>query len=405
MPKLKTVTSQLPASTTQDTSLGRSSARYTISQLIHYFAAELPKSSNYPRHAKAYIENCLQQGYGVDGFSLNLYSAGLPPNRISPLRKLLFFYQQLGYPQIVPDPPKKTISPAANDLVLRFVREHKGLKGERSKQTYTQALNAFFHFIDVQMQAGQSASLNGITVNDYVDQLRGNKKSPFTINVYLSPVKQLAAWCVLKRKDLSLTQDQVDALQDIQAVKGVTVERKFYKESLEAQERADLLSSVDSPRDRAILALLSLEGLRTIELTRLQLSDLDVDRRLLHVLGKGKSTKKPIKLFEACLTHLRDYLVSINQWPLPETDQKTFLFDKLSTAHIRYITDKHLRSNGLKKKGMSAHSLRHTTAQLLLDEGVELVYVQQHLRHESIETTQFYTLKQTLKTYFQKLPE
>lgn len=386
-------------------SRSNSQGSYTVSRLIAYFASSLPVSSNYPRHAKAYVEYCLREGYGIDGFSLGLYSTGFRPNRVSPLRKFLFFYQQLGYPLIVADPPTKPISPAANELVLRFIREHKGLKGDRSKQTYTQALNAFFHFIDVQLQAGQSASLNGITVNDYVDQLRENKKSPFTINIYLSPVKQLAAWCVLKRKDLSLTQDQVDALQDIQTVKGVTVERKFYKESLEAQERADLLSSVDSPRDRAILALLSLEGLRTIELTRLQLSDLDFDRRQLHVLGKGKSTKKPIKLFESCLEHLRTYLMSIHKWPLPENDQKTFLFENLVTAQIRYITDKYLRKNGFKKKGMSAHSLRHTTAQLLLDEGVELVYVQQHLRHESIETTQFYTLKQTLKTYFQKLPD
>ncbi|GAB2561867.1 tyrosine-type recombinase/integrase [Spirosoma aerophilum] len=218
-------------------------------------------------------------------------------------------------------------------------------------------------------------------------------------------MKQLAAWCVGKRKELALTSEQVEVLQDVHAVKGFTVERRFYKESLEAGERTDLLTSAALPRDRAILALLSLEGLRTVELTRLQLSDVDVERRLLHVLEKGKSTKKPVKLFEACLGPLADYLRSIQQWPLPENDQKTPLFINLSTAQIRYITNKHLRKNGLKKKGMSAHSLRHTTAQLLLEEGVDLLYIQQHLRHESIETTQFYTLKQTLKTYFHNLPD
>ncbi|GAB4042872.1 tyrosine-type recombinase/integrase [Spirosoma jeollabukense] len=396
----------LPAKRPDDRSPSPASApaSYTVSRLIAYFASTLPASSNYPRHARAYLDYCLQQGYGVDGFSLGLYATGFRPNRISPLRKFLFFYQQLGYPQILLDPPKKDISPAANELVLRFIREHKGLKGERSKQTYTQALNAFFHYIDVQLQQGRPASLTGLTVNDYITQLNQQGKSPFTINIYLSPVKQLAAWCVLKRKELALTPDQVESLQDVQAVKGFTVERRFYKESLEANERTDLLASAASPRDRAILALLSLEGLRTVEITRLLLADVDVDRRLIHVLGKGKSTKKPIKLFEACLGPLVGYLQSIQQWPLPEQDQKTPLFANLTTAQVRYITNKHLLKNGLKKKGMSAHSLRHTAAQLLLDGGVELVYVQQHLRHESIETTQFYTLKQTLKTYFQKLP-
>lgn len=244
----------LPAKRPDDQPQSPASApgSYTVSRLIAYFATTLSASSNYPRHARAYLDYCLQQGYGVDRFSLGIYTAGFRPNRISPLRKFLFFYQQLGYPLIVADPPRKEISPAANELILRFIREHKGLKGERSKQTYTQALNAFFHYIDAQLQQGRQASLTGITVNDYITQLNQQGKSPFTINVYLSTVKQLAAWCVLKRKDLALTPDQVDALQEVQAVKGFTVERRFYKESLEAGERTDLLASAASPRDSTL---------------------------------------------------------------------------------------------------------------------------------------------------------
>jgi integrase len=54
---------------------------------------------------------------------------------------------------------------------------------------------------------------------------------------------------------------------------------------------------------------------------------------------------------------------------------------------------------------MSAHSLRHTAGQLLIDKGVEPMWVQRHLRHELFETTQFYIKKQTERDYFVKMPD
>src|ERR687886_1014800 len=134
------MTDILPTLSNAPQEMGHARKRYTLSQFIHYFAADLPKSSNYPRHAKAYLQYCLQQGYSVDGFSLGQYTANLPPNRISPIRKFLFFYQRMGSPLILPDPKRLRIPPAANDLVLRFIREAKSLRGDQSKDPYTKAL-------------------------------------------------------------------------------------------------------------------------------------------------------------------------------------------------------------------------------------------------------------------------
>ena len=385
--------------------VGQASNRYTVSQLIAYFAADLPVSSNYPRHAKAYLLYCLKNGYSVDGFSFARYTAQLPPNRISPIRRFLLFYQTLGSPLILPDPKRVTISPAANDLVLRFIRDAKNLRGDQSKDTYTKALNAFFLFMDGQLQIGQPASLSGLTVSDFVEHLKLSQYSAFTINLYLSAVKQLAAWCIRKREELTLDESQLNALRDIDAIRGLAIERTFYKDSLESGERDQLLSGIESARDGAILALLSLEGLRTVEVTRLRLGDIDLNRRQLKVLGKGKYTKKAIKLFTACITYLQAYLEEKEQWPLQPNQQGMLVFDDLKTYQIRYIVDKYLRRQGLKREGMSAHSLRHTVGQLLLETGVSLEHVQQHLRHETIETTQFYTKKQTLKSYLKQMPD
>ncbi|WP_246169268.1 tyrosine-type recombinase/integrase [Rudanella paleaurantiibacter] len=385
--------------------LGAMQSRLTVSQLIRYFATDLPKSSNYPRHARAFVEACLQNSVPIDGVSFAQYTAELPPNRVSPIRKFMLFYQQIGQPTVVPDPRVPKLPPAMNELVLRFVREAKNLRGDHSKETYTKALNSFFLYVDGQVQLGQPASLSGQTVGDFVEHLKAEDYSPFTVNLYLSAVKQLALWCIRKRDDLGLNEQQINALRDINDIRGLAIERTFYKDSLEENERRDLLAVPESARDLAILALLSLEGLRTVEVTRLRLGDLDFDRGQLRVLGKGKHTRKPIKFFADCRSAIEAFLRETERWPLTPARQNEPLFDELKTHQIRYIVDKHLRQQGLKRKGMSAHSLRHTAGQLLLESGVSLEHVQQHLRHETLETTQFYTKKQTQKTYLDQMPD
>ena len=391
--------------TTQERAIGKSVNQYTVSGLIRYFAADLPKSSNYPRHARSYVEFCLKENFGIDQQSVARYTAGLPPNRVSPIRKFLTFYQSIGCPPVIADPKTAKIPPAANDLVLRYIPEAKNLRGDRSKETYTKALNAYFLYVDEQLALGQLASLSGLTVSDFVQHLKDNQYSAFTVNLYLSAVKQLAAWCIRRRDELHLTPEQINGLRDINDVRGLAIERTFYKDSLEANEREDLLGDVESARDRAVLALLGLEGLRTVEVTRLKLGDLDFARQQLQVLGKGKSTKKAIKFFSSCRQILQTYLEETDRWPVPHGRRGEYLFDELKTHQIRYIVDKQLKKHGLKRAGMSAHSLRHTVGQLLLEEGVSLEHVQQHLRHETMETTQFYTKKKTRKTYFQQMPD
>lgn len=385
--------------------LGKAATRYTVSQLIRYFAADLPPSSNYPRHARAYVEDCLKKGFAIDGFSFSRYTTELPPNRVSPIRKFLFFYQQIGQPQVVPDPKKQKIPAAANELVLRYIREASNLRGDHSKETYTKALNAFFLFVDEQQQSGQLASLSGLTVTDFVQHLKDENYSPFTINLYLSAVKQLASWCIRRRRELNLTEHQLNDLRDIADVRGLAIERTFYKDSLDANERDQLLADVASTKDLAILALLGIEGLRTVEITRLKISDLDFTRQQIKVLGKGKHTKKSIKFFGACRQIIERYLAETDRWPLSAERRDELLFGEMATYQIRYIVDKYLRQQGLKRPGMSAHSLRHTVGQLLLEAGVSLEHVQQHLRHETMETTQFYTKKLTQKNYLQQMPE
>lgn len=379
--------------------------RITVSQLINQFTVWLPKPGNYPRLSRQFILYCLENRLPMDIGSLRIYGAGKSGNQVSPIKKFLFFYQLQGMPTIVPDPPAhKRIPPAANELILGYLAEATHLRGDKTKENYTQALNAFFLYIADEQESGRTASFSALTVGQYVNDLRTRGLSAFTVNFYLSPIKQLTKWVIKHRTRLGLTDAQADNLRDVQAITGLSIERGFYKDSLDELERDELLASIDDPTDRAIVALLVLEGLRTVEVTRLTVGDIDFDRGQLQVLGKGKNTKKAIKLFGLCADALRQYL----QWGegVPLTAPKsTALFPSLRTAQIRYRVDKYLKALGLKRPKMSAHSLRHTAGQIMINKGVEPMWVQRHLRHELFETTQFYIKKQTERDYFVKMPD
>jgi integrase/recombinase XerC len=141
-------------------------------------------------------------------------------------------------------------------------------------------------------------------------------------------------------------------------------------------------------------------GLRTIEVTRLKVGDVDLKLHVLHVLGKGKATKKPVKLFVTCQQVLEQYISR-----LEKPTQEAPLFPGLTTRQIRYMTVKHLIKAGLRRKGVSAHSLRHTAGQQLLAQGVDVLSVQRQLRHQRSETTYFYLMQRVEKDFFDKLPD
>lgn len=375
----------------------------TVSQVLAYFTAWLKKPGNYPRLVRPYLDYCVTNAYAVDRFSLALFAAGLKANRISPLRKFLLFYHTHGTPRLVADPVPRPVSiPAANELILGFLRDATSLRGDESKQTYTKSLNAFFGYLADEQLQGHSASFDGRTVGQYVTALKRANRSAFTINIRLSAIKQLAVWVIKNRGQFSLSPEQVDALRDVAAVRGLTTERKFYKDSLDRPERDALLESIDDSADRALLALLVIEGLRTVEVTRLRVGDVDFERQQLWIKGKGKDTRKDVHLFPRCAQLLRAYLQDSAYWPVDAQPSKA-LFADLKTYQIRYRVDKYLRQMALKRPRLSAHSLRHTTGQLLIQEGVEPVHVQRHLRHELFETTQFYIKKQTERDYYVKL--
>ncbi|MGB3848440.1 MAG: tyrosine-type recombinase/integrase [Tunicatimonas sp.] len=383
----------------------------TVGQALQYFALSLKKPNNYLRIVRRYLEYCIEHRATIDQVSSSLYASGQRPSLVSPVRKFIRFAAEHQITHVVADPEQIKVPPAANELILGYLSEANLL--EESKITYTKSLNAFFLWMDRERAKGSQVSFSHNTVRKYLDWMRKQQVSPFTIQVRLSAIKGLARWVVDHHDRLpgvagpkgdtstSLDRDQLDALRGIDQIRAPRLEQQFHRDGLSEEGRTWLLDCVADSKWQAIITLMGWCGLRTVEVIRLKVRDVDFSASRLYVQGKGKEDKVAVQLLEECAYFLALYL---DEYNLSNIGKGT-LFPGLTTRQIRYHTGKFLKKAGLKTARVSAHSLRHTTGQILLKQGVDPIYVQRHLRHKSFATTQIYVQQQTEKEYFKNLDD
>jgi len=159
---------------------------------------------------------------------------------------------------------------------------------------------------------------------------------------------------------------------------------------LDAPGDADLLSA----RDKAMLEVLYSSGIRVSELVELEMGDLDLQEGVLRVRGKGRKDRlTPIG--SQAIKALQRYfeLRTMDTKSQGSHAHRVFLNkhgQPLSTRSVRRKLDKYLLSAGL-DPGISPHTLRHSFATHLLNNGADLRSVQELLGHQSLSTTQIYT--------------
>ncbi len=154
-------------------------------------------------------------------------------------------------------------------------------------------------------------------------------------------------------------------------------------------------------RDRAILETLYSTGIRVSELVDLDRGDLDEVGEVLTVQGKGKK-QRLVPLGSHALLAIRAYLTLLDRDARFESirerheasDAVPLYINKnggrLSSRSVRRKLDKYLADAGL-NANISPHTLRHSFATHLLDNGADLRSVQELLGHQSLSTTQIYT--------------
>ena len=160
-------------------------------------------------------------------------------------------------------------------------------------------------------------------------------------------------------------------------------------------ERKVIVSKTDYQKQHAernllIISLLLSTGIRISELCHIHLKDINLSNKTLHIIGKGKKERilflgdqKTFNLLETYINKTRnesnDFLFPGKHSPKP-----------LSEQSVRLILKRIVEQNSLSKT-ITPHMFRHSFATMLLDNDVDIRYIQQILGHSSISITQIYT--------------
>lgn len=169
----------------------------------------------------------------------------------------------------------------------------------------------------------------------------------------------------------------------------------LYPEEMNLLLEAPDISTRLGIRDAAILEVLYSSGLRLQEVVNLTLADLDLSRGYLRVYGKG-AKERMVPLGGAAQRALEKYLLSVrpellgSQSKTVETLFLNYRGTRLSGRSIQRLFEKYIQAIALNRK-VSPHTIRHTFATHLLENGADIRVVQELLGHVDISTTQIYT--------------
>jgi len=154
------------------------------------------------------------------------------------------------------------------------------------------------------------------------------------------------------------------------------------------------VSTTAGLRDRAMMEVLYSTGIRRKELTKLQTTDIDINRGILMVRhGKGDKDRM-IPIGERAIDWVLKYLnESRPELVIGMSDNMLFinsLGKAVGTTWLSRLITKYFKQADIGKQG-SCHTFRHTMATLMLENGADIRYIQSMLGHANLETTQIYT--------------
>lgn len=199
---------------------------------------------------------------------------------------------------------------------------------------------------------------------------------------------------------------------DQNPAKGVTpvrAERK-YPEILTGREVETFLEQpqcVDAKgyRDHAMLELLYATGIRVSELIALNLDDVNFSAEVLRCTNRGR--ERFIPLYAGAVKALQDYVRDIRPQIILSNDEKALFVnmngERMSRQGFWKII-KYYQEKAQINKDITPHTLRHSFAAHLLENGADLRSIQEMLGHADISSTQIYShmVKQKLKDVYQK---
>ena len=257
---------------------------------------------------------------------------------------------------------------------------------QKSVETYTKAIKNFSNYL-------QANGINRPTREDILNYKAAIDQThkPATVNLYIIATRLFFSW----------TEQQGIYPNVAEHIKGKKINREPKKDALTVAQVKEILQQIDTStqqglRDYALLTTAITCGLRTIELSRLQLNDIrqSGNNIIIEVLGKGRDEKEPVILPLATYKIILNYLATRDTKdgtkPLFESMSNKNKGEQMTTRSISRIIKEAFINAGYNTDHLTAHSCRHTAVTLALLNNEDIQQVQQMARHKNITTTLIY---------------
>lgn len=220
---------------------------------------------------------------------------------------------------------------------------------------------------------------------------KGDRISFSTQHARLVSVRQLFGW---------LTKQGVLAADPASGLELPKVKSRLPRGILSPEDAARVLAQPDTStrvgiRDRALLELIYTTAIRRSEMIGLEIFDLDMGRRTLHVRdGKG-GKDRIVPVGEDALEWVSRYLDDVRpRWVVPPDDRVLFLTPQgrpISPNRASKLGRAYLEAAGVHVEGSALHIWRHAAATAMLEAGADVRVIQELLGHATLSTTQLYT--------------
>jgi integrase/recombinase XerD len=289
--------------------------------------------------------------------------------------------------------PRQELTKGATDY-LEFVGKERGL----ADNTLAAYKNDITDFID--WYSRQGGQLDRQLLGRYLQGLKAKGIKPSTLSRRLATMR---GWFDWMRQSNRLSSDPCE---------GVLNPKKPTKlpQVLTTTEINNMIAAAESDRDKLIMELLYGAGLRVSELCSLCIKDINLSHGYVRCIGKG-AKERIVPIGRAALGSLQRYLASeerLKSKPVEATTKglkpvrrssrailsPSLLADRKGKQLSRLVVwqiIKRLATRAKVTKNLSPHTLRHSFATHLLENGADLRVVQELLGHSSVTTTQLYT--------------
>lgn len=258
---------------------------------------------------------------------------------------------------------------------------------------------------DEELEDGEILSvLKFQVIRGYVSSLMDRGLDSRTVNLHLSALSTFCNYLVRQKRLSSNPVKEVVRPKEKKRLPSF-----FSPEALKLYFDTPVSDDYPSVRNRLIVTLLYDTGLRRAEAASLRIRDIDLSRGTITIIGKGDK-QRSIPIVESLREKIGDYLLLREDFLKEKSSEKTakapdsfFLSDAGGSAYPEFI-NRTVKSELSKAKGLSGkktpHTLRHSFATSLLNNGADLNSIKEALGHSSLAATEVYT-----HNSFEKLKE